>query len=37
MCMEIATTTESHKGLLVAVCAKHKKLINKQKKADNNT
>lgn len=36
MCMEKATTTEIYKGQLYCVCATHKKLINRQKKADNN-
>lgn len=36
MCTEKATTTESYGGRLYNLCEEHKRLINKQKKADNN-
>ena len=36
MCMEKATKLETYKGLLHSLCVEHRRLINKQKKADNN-
>lgn len=36
MCMEKATVVESCDGKLYSVCREHKKLINRQKKINNN-
>ena len=36
MCSEKATVVESCKGMLYNVCVPHRRIINKQKKADNN-
>lgn len=36
MCSEKATTFESYKGQLHALCREHLRLVKKQKEADNN-
>lgn len=36
MCTEKAKVVETYKGQLYQVCVEHRRVINKQKKADNN-